>query len=198
MWNDGTATVAIVDIHQQLDWQRQRRDLELRAPSTVTGSTFVGNSVGRGGGALDQFLAPPTSAMTLTNDIISDNTSGGDGGGVMIDSGTLTLSGGTIGGTGSTSPADLGNSHPACGGGLAVEGGSATSSGVTYGGSDSAAATRPVLWRRRLRERRDHLLHGRQHLGQHLERQRRRRWVNIAVRNQQLQWYGGNRQYVSP
>ena len=101
---------------------------------TLDNSTLIGNRAGGRGGALDQ---EGGISMTLSDDSISDSNAGGDGGGLYADSGTVGITGGTIGGTGATSPADEGNITDSCGGGLALEGATATLSGVTIGGSDA-------------------------------------------------------------
>ncbi|HXB37052.1 MAG TPA: choice-of-anchor Q domain-containing protein, partial [Acidimicrobiales bacterium] len=138
LWNEGTATVATSTFTNNSTGNDGAAILN-QGILTATGSTFVGNTSGGRGGAIDQEEAS-APAMTLTNDVVSDNSSGGDGGGIYVNGGSITLSGGTIGGTGATAPADLGNSTSSgCGGGLAIQNATGTSSGVTYGGSDTAA-----------------------------------------------------------
>ena len=110
---------------------------------TVTDSLLTGDNAGGRGGAIDQ-ESDQSATLTLTDDTISDNFAGGDGGGVYAESGTVTISGGTIGGTGSTSPSDEGNSTDSNGGGLALEGAAGTISNVTFGGSDTTQGNSAV------------------------------------------------------
>jgi hypothetical protein len=101
-------------------------------------STVTANSTSSNGGGIAQGpsniegSAPPT--MTLTSDTISDNSAtDGDGGGVYVDAGTVTITGATIGGSGEIH----GNSASNDGGGLALEGADGTISGVTFGGTNT-------------------------------------------------------------
>ncbi len=108
----------------------------------LSDSDVFGNSADNGGGIAEEQgggddPVPPAPAMTLTGDTIADNTAGddGDGGGIYTNAGTATLSGGTIGETGATSPLDVSNTAGGNGGGLAAEGGTVTSTAVTYSGN---------------------------------------------------------------
>src|SRR3954452_12571109 len=83
---------------------------------TLTNSTVSGNSAATGGG-LSSFGAP----VTLTNSTIAGNTATGDGGGIVMDRGTMTALNSTI----------SGNTSGGSGGGIAMLSANATLSFVT-------------------------------------------------------------------
>ena len=130
--NDGTLTLQNSTVSDN-SAENDGGAIENQDSLTTQGTTFIGNS-GRPGGAIDQEASDST---TLTDDIISDNNAGGDGGGIYADSGTVSITEGTIGGTGASSPADEGNSTDSCGGGLALDGAAGTTSGVTFEGTNT-------------------------------------------------------------
>ena len=104
---------------------------------SLSDSTVVGNTTSGSGGGIAQ--TEGETSLTLNDDTISDNSAGSeeDGGGVYASLGTVTITGGTIGGTGSSAPLEEGNTAGENGGGLAIEGSATvTSSGVTYGRDD--------------------------------------------------------------
>lgn len=103
---------------------------------TLNNSTVTGNTASDQGGGIATDLGTQT---TLNDDVISDNAAqGNDGGGVFVSSGNLTITGGTIGGVGSTSPFDQGNQANQGGGAVSFQSsGQLSLSGVTIGGENS-------------------------------------------------------------
>ena len=147
-------------------------DLQL-SNSTVTANTTTesGGGIAQEQSTLEESPAP---ALTLTSDTISDNSAtGGDGGGVYAAAGTVTITGGTIGGTGEID----GNSASDNGGGLALEQGQGTVSGVTFGGTSSAQGNAATDGRRLHRRSRPDLLQ------RHHQRQHRRLWWGCLRRD---------------
>jgi hypothetical protein len=101
----------------------------------LTDSNVIDNNAngdGNSGGGIAQ--TGPFASMTLTDDNITGNHATDDGGGVYVDDGGVTITGGTIGGFSEFG----GNSAGDDGGGVALEGGEGSLSGVTVGGAVEA------------------------------------------------------------
>ncbi len=136
IWNDGGTLALNNSTVTDNTSNDDGAAIENQGTLTAEGSTFFGNAAGGRGGAIDQ-EEDDSASMSLTDDTISDNTASGDGGAIEAFTGSVTITGGNIGGTGSTSPTDIGNSTSESGGGLALEGASGTISGVTFGGTNT-------------------------------------------------------------
>ena len=97
-----------------------------------------GNAIGFKGGAIDAELA----SLTLTNVVVSNNSSDSMGGGVFVNEGNLTITGSTI--TGNTVQSDLNNVY---GGGVAIIGsGTAMISNSTVSGNTAKPTSATTLF----------------------------------------------------
>ena len=132
---DGTADISGVTITGGNNTATSGGGIINDGTLTLADSTVAENTTSASGGGIAQ--TEGETSLTLNDDTISDNTAGSDGGGVYANDGTVTITGGTIGGTGSTTPLDQGNTAADSGGGLSLEGAAGTISGVTFGGTNT-------------------------------------------------------------
>ncbi|HEY6472465.1 MAG TPA: choice-of-anchor Q domain-containing protein, partial [Acidimicrobiales bacterium] len=113
---------------------------ESAANTTLVEDTIIGNSGSAGGG-----IYADAGTMDLNGVVVSANTASGDGGGVYTAGTDLTVTGSTIGGTGSGETATNGNTaQGGSGGGLALFGGTATLSDNVIGETDPTQGNKAV------------------------------------------------------
>jgi predicted outer membrane repeat protein len=94
---------------------------------TMNGGTISGNTATTGGGV---YVTGANSAFTMAGGTISGNTTTSNGGGVYVESGSFTMNGGTIGGSGADK-----NTASTSGGGVYINDGNFIMSGGTISGN---------------------------------------------------------------
>jgi predicted outer membrane repeat protein len=111
IWNGGTLTISASTLTDNTALQDGGGIYSGHGTLTITGSSLLGNSSFYGGGI---YIGGGGTLTISGGSILSGNTAGYEGGGIYIYSGTVTISGSTVGGT------LPGNSAAVAGGGIFV------------------------------------------------------------------------------